>query len=181
MRMALAALALALALSTTVLAQAPATTAGPSVSLVTSEPATVVPGKTAPATLLFRVSPGFHINSNKPNSELLIPTSLQLDLPTDVMVAGVKYPAGAQVQFPFQEEKLSVYSGEFKVTPMVRAAQSLRPGLYRVHGNLKFQACNDRQCFPPKTTPFTFDVKVTKPGKAATGKKNPGQSPHIKG
>jgi DsbC/DsbD-like thiol-disulfide interchange protein len=171
---------LLLCLSAVVWAQAPASTSGPSVSLVTSDPATVTPGKTAPATLLFRVSPGFHINSNKPNSELLIPTSLQLDLPTDVMIAKVTYPPGAQVQFPFMEEKLSVYSGDFKVTPLVRAAQSLRPGLYRVHGNLKFQACNDRQCFPPKLAPFTFDVKVTKASKATSGKKNPGQSPHIK-
>jgi hypothetical protein len=172
-------LALLFVLASTLWAQVPASTGGPSVSLVTSEPATVAPGKTAPAELLFRVGPGFHINSNKPNSELLIPTSLQLDLPTDVMIAKVTYPPGAQVQFPFQEEKLSVYSGDFKVTPFVRAAGSLRPGLYRVHGNLKYQACNDRQCFPPKTTPFTFDVKVEKAKKMAS-KKNPGQSPHIK-
>jgi hypothetical protein len=173
------ALAFVLVIASTMWAQVPAASGGPSVALVTSEPATVAPGKTAPATLLFHVNDGFHINSNKPNSELLIPTSLQLDLPTDVMIAKVTYPPGAQVQFPFQEEKLSVYSGDFKVTPMVRAAGSLRPGLYRVHGKLKYQACNDRQCFPPKTTPFTFDVKVTKAKKVTTGK-NPGQSPHIK-
>ena len=128
-------LAVILMLASAMWAQMPSASGGPSVTLVTSEPATVAPGKTAPATLLFHVSDGFHINSNKPNSELLIPTSLQLDLPTDVMIAKTKYPAGEQVKFPFMDEKLSVYSGEFKVTPMVRAAQSLRPGLYRVHGN----------------------------------------------
>jgi len=72
------ALAFVFVFASTLWAQVPASTGGPSVSLVTSEPATVAPGKTAQAELLFRVGPGFHINSNKPNSELLIPTSLNL-------------------------------------------------------------------------------------------------------
>lgn len=165
---------------TAVLAQVPAPGDRPSVSLIAADPVTVTPGKSSRATLLFKVNPGFHINSNKPNSELLIPTSLRLSPPTDVMIAGVTYPEGEQVQFPFSEEKLSVYSGEFKVMPNVRAAQALRPGTYRIHGELKYQACNDRQCFPPKTMPIAFDIRV---GKAATARKlrgNPAQSPNIK-
>lgn len=168
-----------LLLTTFSFSQIPTGPGAPSVSLVTAEPATLLPGKTAPATLLFKVNNGFHINSNKPNSELLIPTSLKLSPPTDIMIAGTQYPEGQLVKFPFSEEQLSVYSGEFKVVPKVRASGALRPGTYRIRGELKYQACNDRQCFPPKTTPIAFDVKVGK--KATKTRRNPAQSPHIKG
>lgn len=154
---------------------------GPSVSVVSAPLVTVVSGGTSPATLTFQVNNGFHINSNKPNSELLIPTSVKLSPPTEIMITGIKYPEGQQLNFPFSpEEKLSVYSGEFKVAALVRTAKGASVGTYRVHGELKFQACNDRQCFPPKTTPVDFDVKVQKGGPKPV-RHNPPQSPHIKG
>ena len=154
---------------------------GPSVSLVNAPLVTVKSGSSSPAAMTFRVNQGFHINSNKPNSELLIPTSVKLSPPTEIMIANIKYPAGQQLTFPFSpDEKLSVYSGDFKVSALVRAAQGTPVGTYRVHGEVKFQACNDRQCFPPKTTPVAFDVKVEKGGVKKV-RRNPAQSPHIKG
>jgi hypothetical protein len=60
-------------------------------------------------------------------------------------------------------EKLSVYSGEFAVTADVRIDKSVPIGTQRIHGEVKFQACDNRQCFPPKTTPLEFDVKVLRP------------------
>jgi hypothetical protein len=36
--------------------------------------------------LNFRVATGFHINSNAPKDEFLIPTSLKMDLPTDIIL-----------------------------------------------------------------------------------------------
>ncbi|MBV9608083.1 MAG: hypothetical protein JO187_00875, partial [Acidobacteria bacterium] len=46
---------------------------------VTAQPIanlTVYPGKPAQVQMKFRVADGYHINSNKPGSELLIPTAL---------------------------------------------------------------------------------------------------------
>jgi hypothetical protein len=46
-----------------------------------------------------------------------------------------------------------------------------------MRGSLRYQACDNAQCFPPKTLPVNFDVKVVKepPGPH----KNPAQSPHV--
>ncbi|HVH87167.1 MAG TPA: hypothetical protein VM912_10600, partial [Terriglobales bacterium] len=44
-----------------------------------ASPATVSSNKPAEVDLSFRVKDGFHVNSNKPNSELLIPTTLKLE------------------------------------------------------------------------------------------------------
>jgi hypothetical protein len=133
------------------------------VSVAPVDVVSVTPGKTAALKFDCRVNQGFHVNSNKPNSELLIPTEFKFSLPTELMIAGLTYPAGQQLTFPFMpNEPLSVYSGDFEVKANVRASQHLKPGTYRVHAQLKYQACNDRQCFAPKTTPVDFDVKVTK-------------------
>ena len=51
--------------------------------------------------LNFRVPPGYHINSNTPKSEFLIPTALKMDLPTDIILGKIQYPAGEDASFPF--------------------------------------------------------------------------------
>lgn len=128
--------------------------------------------------LNFRVSSGFHINSNHPNSEFLIPTTLRMDIPTDIVLGGIKYPAGRDVTFPFSpNEKLSVYSGDFTIGLTVHPLSSVVPGKYAMHGTLRYQACDNAQCFPPKNLPVNFDVKVTREPRAH--RSNPAQSPHV--
>jgi hypothetical protein len=141
---------------------------------------TVTQGGKAKLEMMFRVRPGFHINSHQPTSELYIPTAVKLDVPTDVSVAGLEYPAGEMVGFPFDPDtKLSVYTGDISVKGLVIAAKSTPRGTYRVHGNLRYQACDNRACYPPANVPVEFDVSVVKPVSTATARRNPAQSPHI--
>jgi Disulphide bond corrector protein DsbC len=149
----------------------------PSVSLVPVDPVTVTRGSAGPVSLHFRVASGFHINSNTPKSEFLIPTLLRLDAPTDIAITKLTYPAGTDMSFPFApEEKLNVYTGDFTVSFAVRPLHTVVPGKYAIHGELKYQACDNAACYPPKKLPVDFDVKVLK--NATTGGKNPAQSPH---
>lgn len=143
-----------------------------------------VPTVTAPRTaqtevsLNFRVAPGFHINSNAPKSEFLIPTKLSMDVPTDIALGKIDYPPGKDVSFPFSpDEALNVYTGDFTVTVTVHPLKSVVPGKYVMHGLLRYQACDNAQCFPPKTLPVSFDVKVVK--EPAGPRHNPAQSPHV--
>ena len=172
-----AAEAVALALfASLALAQAPGKK-GPSVSLASIEPVTVTRGSAGPVSLHFRVAPGFHINSNTPRSEFLIPTALRMDAPTDIAITKLSYPEGKDMSFPFApDEKLNVYSGDFRVTLAIRPLHTVMPGKYAIHGELKYQACDNAACYPPKKLPVDFDVKVLK--NPTTGGKNPAQSPH---
>ena len=77
------------------------------------------------------------------------------------------------------KDKLSVYSGSFAVTADVRIPKSAALGTLRVHGEVKYQACDNRQCFPPKTTPLEFDVRVVKPAVKKKSNYTP-ESPHIR-
>ena len=128
--------------------------------------------------LNFRVPAGYHINSNTPKSEFLIPTALKMDLPTDIILGKIEYPPGEELTFPFSpDEKLSVYTGDFTIALGVHPLHSVVPGKYVMHGVLRYQGCDNAQCFPPKNLPVSFEVKVVK--QPAAHHANPAQSPHV--
>ena len=166
-----------LALSTSAWTQDNFGPQGPVVKMAPAPVITVVQGKPATVPLTFRVSSGYHINSNQPKSEYLIPTVLKVDATTDIVIGKTTYPTGQDMSFAFApDEKLNVYTGDFEVDVLVRPLRDVQVGKYVVRGTLKYQACDNSACYPPKQLPISFDVKI---GKAASApKKNPAQSPH---
>lgn len=135
----------------------------PQVSVAPIDTVVVVRGGKAPLNIALRVNKGFHVNSHQPNDELLLPTVVHLDPPEGIVIMGIAYPEAQELSVPFAgNEMLSVYSGSFEVTAEVRIPKSAALGTQRVHGAVRYQACDNRQCFPPKTTPLEFDVKVVR-------------------
>lgn len=151
----------------------------PSVTMEPPPTFTVPRGKPSKVILQFHVASGFHINSHKPNSELLIPTNLKLDPPTDIVAEKITYPPGKNFTFSFDpSEKLNVYSGLFAVSAVLRPLSTVAPSAYTVRGQLKYQACDDRACYPPKQLPIEFEIKVVKSSQKKTARTSR-QSPHI--
>ena len=112
-------------------------------------------GKAQTVELHFRVVSGLHVNSHTPRQKGLIPTNLVVGEPSGVKVTGVDFPAGSEFAFPADPAtKLSIYSGEF-VLKMHLVAQ---PGNHLVQGVLRYQACDNSTCFPPRTVPVPIDV-----------------------
>src|SRR5713101_6965832 len=150
----------------------------PSVTMSPAPMVTVTRGKPNTVSLRFHVGAGFHVNSNHPNSEFLIPTALKLNPPTDIVIGRVSYPAGEEMSFAFApEDKLSVYTGEFPVTVEVRPLAGVFPARYMIHGELRYQACDNAACYPPRKLPVQFEVNVVKG--PPPRRKNPAQSPHV--
>ena len=133
----------------------------PSVAFTAPAAITLQAGKNGNMVLPFRVANGFHINSHKPHEDYLIATELKLEPPSGVMVSKVDYPDGKDASFPFApDEKLSVYSGDFTVALQVHAPPKTPPGKYSIKGVLRFQACDNRACYPPKNTPIEVEINV---------------------
>lgn len=170
-------LALSILLCIPATAQEPMGVKGPAVSVAPPPVVAITPGKTGQVPISFRVISGYHINSNQPKSEYLIPTVLKIDATTDIMIGKIIYPPGQDMSFAFApDEKLNVYTGDFKVDVSVHPLRSVVPGKYAIRGTLKYQACDNAACYPPKQLPVSFDVRVTKaPRKPG---RNPAQSPH---
>src|SRR5271166_64315 len=136
---------------------------GPVVTLTSAPVLTVAQGKPVTVPLTFNVAGGYHVNSNHPKSDYLIPTALKVEATTDIVIGRTTYPDGQDLSFAFApDEKLNVYTGDFKVDVLVRPLRSVQPGKYIVRGTLKYQACDNRACYPPKNLPVSFDVKIAK-------------------
>lgn len=152
---------------------------GQTVSVAPVPVVTVTQGKSALVPISFRVSSGYHINSNRPKSEFLIPTVLKIDATTDIAITKTSYPDGKDMSFAFSpDEKLNVYTGDFQVDIRVRPLRDVQKGKYALRGILKYQACDNTACYPPKQLPVTFDVKIAKAPPAPSNRKSP-QSPHV--
>jgi hypothetical protein len=115
---------------------------------------TVPVGRRGVLELRFHVMTGFHVNSHTPKSPLLIPTVLTLQPADGVKADALEYPAGKVYSFSFDPgDKLDVYAGDFTVKlPVVAGA-----GAHTVEGTLKYQACDNASCYPPKTMPVKVE------------------------
>jgi len=174
----LGSLSLVASLLTSITAAAQTPGKAPTLSIAAVPLTTAQRAQQTMVNLNFRVPPGYHINSNTPKSEFLIPTALKMDLPTDIVLGKIEYPAGEDRSFPFSpDEKLSVYSGDFTIAVAVHPLHSVVPGKYIMHGVLRYQACDNAACYPPKSLPVSFEVKVVKepPEHHASSP----QSPHV--
>ena len=100
-----------------------------------------------------QVRSGYHVNSNAPADEYLIPLRWTFEGP--VTVSDIVYPAPKMQKFDFSQKPMSVYEGDFKTTAKVKAGATA-PGSQVIVGKLRYQACNDRMCLPPRT----LEVKV---------------------
>ena len=106
--------------------------------------------------LRFRVGSGFHINSHTPKDELLIPTELKLH-PGTLRISDEQYPPGSRFHLPIGNgEDLDVYQNEFRVAIRLEAPR----GVSTLTGMLRYQACDNASCFPPRTLPVKIAVNA---------------------
>jgi hypothetical protein len=119
------------------------------------EQVTVPAGKATTVTLHFRIAPGLHINSHTPSEDELIPTTLSIPEGSGVRLEGAVYPPGAEFSLPLDlKTKLSVYTGEFTIKARIVAAS----GDHLVEARLRYQACDNNACMPPRTMTAPIDV-----------------------
>jgi len=105
--------------------------------------------------LRFRVEDGFHINSHTPKDETLLPTLIRFNIGSEVKVVDQQYPKGSTFRLAVDAgETLDVYQGEFRVSVKVVAPK----GASTLVGVLKYQACDNAVCYPPKTLPVVVPI-----------------------
>ncbi|MFT4113293.1 protein-disulfide reductase DsbD domain-containing protein [Silvibacterium sp.] len=105
--------------------------------------------------LHFRVKQGMHVNSHQPREKSLIPTQFIAAEDGNVDISAVDFPEGSDYVLPsMPNDKLSVYTGEFVLKAHIRA----RAGDHMLEGALRYQACDDHSCYPPRKAPVAVDV-----------------------
>ncbi len=103
--------------------------------------------------------PGYHVNSDKPTDEYLIP--LKLTWAKDpLQTVQIAYPKPQLEKYSFSPAPLSVFSGSFEITTLFKAPSTAAPGPTMIAGKLRYQACNNKECLPPRTADVTLNVDV---------------------
>ena len=146
-----------LLLSAAVFLLAPVASWAQSNVLTVEAPARTVLKKTDAVDVKFKVTlkPGFHVNSNKPSDEYLIPLRLSFD-GTPIESVSTQFPVPKMEKYVFSEKPLSVYSGEFEIVAKLKAKPDARQGINFGTAKLRYQACDSNSCLPPKT----LEIKV---------------------
>jgi hypothetical protein len=125
------------------------------VAFLFPEQVTIPAGKPSPVALHFRIAQGLHINSHTPSGDSLIPTVFSIPPGASVRLDAASYPAGADITLALDPKtKLSVYTGDFAIAARIVSP----PGHHTVDAKLRYQACDQNECMPPRTITVPIDV-----------------------
>ena len=126
-------------------------------------------GSAARVAALVSIEPGWHVNSNKPTFDYLIPTVLTLELPDGWKAGRLRYPQAQMKTFAFADQPLAVDDGDVVIVAELEVAAGTAKGTYPVNGALRYQACNQSQCLPPVTAKATIQLTVGPGGRPQHG------------
>jgi hypothetical protein len=120
---------------------------------------TVKRGESFTEKIPLHLKAGFHCNSNTPNDEYLIPLRLTWTA-GPAQADTVSYPKPLMENYAFSQKPVSVYSGTFVVETTFKVPADAKTGPSAVTGKLRYQACNEKECLPPKTLAVQFPVDI---------------------
>jgi hypothetical protein len=126
------------------------------IAVVPADAITVKRGATATQTLKAVVLTGFHVNSDKPKDEFLIPFKLTWTGPLETKA--ISYPKPEEVKVGSQT--LVVFTGSVPIQTEFKIPADARLGSTTMTGKLHYQACNSEMCFRPATLEVHVPVVV---------------------
>jgi len=120
---------------------------------------TVKRGGATKGSVVLNIPGGLHVNSSRPNSEYAIPTSVRVT-GAGVKLGGVSYPRGRNRKFSFSESTINVYEGRAVFSFNVTVPQTFKGNAVKIRAVVRYQACTDEVCYPPKTQEITLTANV---------------------
>jgi cytochrome c biogenesis protein CcdA len=130
-------------------------------------------GGTVHAAVHFRFEKGFHVQSDRPLDEFLVPTALVLSPPPGIEVRELVYPKPVLFEVVGFDEPLAVFEQEFTIGIALAIAADVAPGMYSLTGSLRYQACDDKICLAPTSLDLRTDLKVVAANEPVTPKPSP--------
>lgn len=126
---------------------------------ITKNDSNVEIGKEFNIVLEAEVKTGWHINSNKPNDEFLIPTNV-LVKEKNVKLLKVVYPKAENLNLAVSDKPVSVFTGKIKVNLSLIVNQTVPTGKLEIPILFSYQGCNDQTCMPPTDVLTKLTVNV---------------------
>lgn len=128
---------------------------------VTSTPLTSAKrGTTVEVKVPVKLLRGYHVNSNTPAEDYLIPLKLTWDGKPPLEGAVVAFPKPHFEKYQFSEKPLSVFTGDFEIVTKFKVPENAKSGMSIVNGKLRYQACTLTACLQPKTIDVKLPVEI---------------------
>lgn len=116
-------------------------------------------GATVEARTRVQLQSGYHVNSNTPSESYLIPLRLTWE-PEPLEAVEVTFPKPHMEKYAFSATPLSVFTGDFELVTKFRVKESSAAGPNMALGKLRYQACNNNSCLPPRTIEIKLPVVI---------------------
>lgn len=114
------------------------------------------------------IAENWHINSNKPLEEFLIPTEIGFSDLEAISFGKIKYMNPELRKFSFSDTEMSVYEGKVYALANVTISPDFADSEVRIAGRINYQACNDESCLAPAVYHFAILMPVLESGSATT-------------
>jgi Thiol:disulfide interchange protein DsbD, N-terminal len=132
---------------------------GSPIITVETQKVAVKRGASAETRIAVSVPPGFHVNSSTPSDSYLIPLRLTWT-PGALEADGITFPKPSMEKYEFSDKPLSVYTGKVDLLAKFKAPANAPLGPGVLVGKLRYQACNDRSCFAPKSVEVRLPYQI---------------------
>ena len=116
-------------------------------------------GGAVKGTIVMNIPSGLHVNSSRPNTEYAIPTSVNLSA-SGVKLGSVMYPRGINRKFEFSDDTLNVYENRAVFNFNVAVPANYKGNTVKIRAVVRYQACTDQVCYPPKNKEITLTARV---------------------
>lgn len=116
-------------------------------------------GGAAKGTIVMDIPGGLHVNSNRPNTEYAIPTVVKVSA-SGAKTGTVMYPRGKNRKFEFSDDTLNVYENRAVFNFIVAVPKNFKGNAVKVNAVVRYQACTEQVCYPPKSKEITLTAKV---------------------
>jgi len=124
----------------------------------------LVAGEPFRLAVVATIAPGWHVNSNKPSEDYLIPTLAALAPVEGLSFGAPAYPAHREKKLPFSDKPLALFDGETVIVVEGTAGADAAPGPRTLRATLDFQPCNDAQCLAPAQADAALAIDVAPAG-----------------
>jgi len=116
---------------------------------------------------------GLHANSNKPRDPSLIAMELRIAPPAGVAVEEIVWPAATDLEQEGSELPLAVFERQFAIGVSLNLDPSVAQGELAVPATLRYQACDNKQCYFPATTEAAWVLRVVPASAPLTSQNGP--------
>jgi suppressor for copper-sensitivity B len=128
----------------------------------------VHPGDKVTLAIIVNVKDNLHAQSHTPTDK---DNGIAFTVtPTDqrwIQFGDLEYPPGIDEDYPLLG-KLNVYVGKTVIKIPVTISPDAKLGPLKITGQITYQACNDKMCFPPESPQFEAESTIVAPSQPVT-------------